>query len=108
MIVPLFAEMQFRRLRSLLSIFNGPSSIRLSFFSVFSVFSVTSVAKFLKVGDRKVHLQARLLLIVCSIAFAAPVFAQSWPARPIRFIVPFAPGGGGDVVGRIEIGRAHV
>ena len=69
------------------------------------MFSVTSVAKFLKVGDRKVHLQARLLLIVCSIAFAAPVFAQSWPARPIRFIVPFAPGGGGDVVGRIVAQR---
>ena len=30
-----------------------------------------------------------------------PALAETWPTRPIRFIVPFAPGGGGDVVGRI-------
>jgi tripartite-type tricarboxylate transporter receptor subunit TctC len=29
-----------------------------------------------------------------------PVFAQSWPAKPIRFIVPFAAGGVADVVTR--------
>jgi tripartite-type tricarboxylate transporter receptor subunit TctC len=33
--------------------------------------------------------------------FIASAFAETWPARPIRFLVPFAPGGGGDVVGRI-------
>src|SRR5689334_24978870 len=30
-----------------------------------------------------------------------PAAAQSYPSRPIRFIVPFPPGGGNDVVGRI-------
>jgi tripartite-type tricarboxylate transporter receptor subunit TctC len=32
---------------------------------------------------------------------AAPASAQSWPARPIRIIVPFAPGGGVDTVSRL-------
>lgn len=27
--------------------------------------------------------------------------AEAYPARPIRFIVPFPPGGGNDIVGRI-------
>src|SRR5690349_11161579 len=31
---------------------------------------------------------------------AAPVHAQSWPSKPIRFIVPFPPGGATDVLTR--------
>lgn len=31
----------------------------------------------------------------------APVTAQEFPTKPIRIIVPFGPGGGGDIVGRI-------
>ncbi len=41
------------------------------------------------------------LIVAVGIIFAWPALAETWPARPIRFIVPFAPGGGGDVVGRI-------
>jgi tripartite-type tricarboxylate transporter receptor subunit TctC len=37
-------------------------------------------------------------------AAASPAAAQSWPTRPVSMVVPFAAGGGTDVLGRI-IGR---
>jgi tripartite-type tricarboxylate transporter receptor subunit TctC len=40
------------------------------------------------------------LMIFLASGLALPALAETWPARPLRFIVPFAPGGGGDVVGR--------
>ncbi len=32
---------------------------------------------------------------------AGPAAAQEWPQRPIRIIIPFGPGGGSDIIGRI-------
>ncbi len=45
-------------------------------------------------------------LIVCALRHdaAGPAVAQSWPSRPLTMVVPFAAGGGTDVLGRI-VGR---
>ena len=54
---------------------------------------------------------ARLLWMV--LAAAAPLaipgtaLAQAYPAKAIRFVVPFAPGGGNDILGRVIVQKLH-
>ena len=43
----------------------------------------------------------RLIAALIATAVACAVQAQDWPTKPIRWIVPFAPGGPADVVTRI-------
>lgn len=38
---------------------------------------------------------------VAALVGAAPAYAQSYPAKPVRLILPFPPGGGTDILGRI-------
>ena len=40
-------------------------------------------------------------ILLAASGAAAPVIAQDWPSRPVTMVVPFAPGGGTDVLGRV-------
>ena len=51
----------------------------------------------------RLMMQRRALLAASGAAVLAPrgAFAQAWPARPLRLIAPFAPGGGSDFTSRL-------
>lgn len=48
---------------------------------------------------RRTLLQSAATLAAASVA--APVLADSWPSRPLRILIPFAPGGTSDVIARM-------
>ena len=43
----------------------------------------------------------RILVLVLGLLLSGAACAQDWPAKPVRFIVPYPPGGGTDVIARI-------
>jgi tripartite-type tricarboxylate transporter receptor subunit TctC len=43
----------------------------------------------------------RKIFVLLGLAFAASAFAQAWPQKPVKFIVPFPPGGATDISARL-------
>src|SRR5690348_2816571 len=52
-------------------------------------------------GDRIMRRTRTRILLAMWFAWTASAGAQTWPARPVRIVVPFAPGGTADTLGRI-------
>lgn len=53
----------------------------------------------------KIGLKSALLALALACAGPGSALAQAWPAKPIRLIVPYPPGGSSDVVGRMIADR---
>src|SRR5882724_9472984 len=50
---------------------------------------------------RKEEPMNRILTLLAVLAFSGAAAGQTWPSKPIRYLVPFAPGGTTDILARL-------
>ncbi len=53
------------------------------------------------IKTRRTVLASGLLGVLAMVGASVPATAQTWPQRPVRFIVPFGPGAGADIGARV-------
>jgi tripartite-type tricarboxylate transporter receptor subunit TctC len=56
----------------------------------------------IKVGKRSA---VRRVACAVALSIAMPAWSQTWPAKPVRVIAPFTPGGAADTLGRLVSAR---
>jgi tripartite-type tricarboxylate transporter receptor subunit TctC len=54
-----------------------------------------------KAREEVTHAMMRNLVLFAVVVLAGSAFGQTYPSKPIKMIVTFAPGGPTDVIGRI-------
>jgi tripartite-type tricarboxylate transporter receptor subunit TctC len=64
-----------------------------------SPFCIALLNSFLSI--RKVTTMRMLFAVLLLCGLTSNALAQNWPSRPLRLVIPFAPGGGADIAGRL-------
>jgi tripartite-type tricarboxylate transporter receptor subunit TctC len=55
--------------------------------------------------DYRIRAMGRLLGLLALLLLSSSSWSQAWPAKPVRIVAPFAPGGSADTLGRIAAQR---